>query len=84
MQILLVDPGYVDGANIGVGGDVVFGNHGPRNRRSANQALTSCSAIDSPIVIAPSSCERAVFGLMMRPVAKTPAAVGHAPHPCPR
>src|SRR6266542_3554271 len=38
--------------------------------------LSSCSAIDRPHVMPPSSCERAVLGLTIRPTAKTPSRRG--------
>src|SRR6266700_564265 len=38
--------------------------------------LSSWSAIDSPIVMPPRNCERAVFAFMMLPAAKTPSRRG--------
>ena len=38
--------------------------------------LSSRSAIESPMVVPPTSCERAVFGLMTWPAAKTPSSRG--------
>ena len=44
------------------------------NRGSST--LSSNSAMDSPIVMPPTNCERAVRGLMIRPAAKTPSSRG--------
>ena len=38
--------------------------------------LSSCSAIEMPIVMPPMSCERAVRGLTIRPAANTPSMRG--------
>ena len=42
----------------------------------ASMTPSSCSAIDSPMVMPPMSCERAVSGLTMRPAANTPSIRG--------
>ncbi len=56
--------GMIDGVGDGRGGaddpDLANALHA-----YGSSTLSSCSAIDSPHVIPPRNCERAVFGLMM-------------------
>ena len=36
--------------------------------------LSSCNAMDSPMVMPPRNCDRAVFAFITRPTAKTPSS----------
>jgi len=64
MRIVVLNPYPLDAADIGVGGDVIPGEI------TAGRGCSVRVTALKPSRHSPTSCERAIFGLMIRPGAK--------------